>query len=221
MQSHLPVRQQKTAEGHSVRALYLYSAMADQARIDQDEEMAQVCRTLFENITRKRMYITGGVGSTHRGESLPSTMICRNIPRTMKPALPSRWPCSLPQDVAFGSGRTLRGLCGKGDLQYGAFRRIPVGRQLLYENPVAADPARNAFNASRAKGLQEHLPILSRVKVFDCSCCPPNLLRFVGSIADYMYSVPEIRSMPTATWMRREAETESGRMRLNRKPDTL
>lgn len=62
------------------------------------------------------------------------------------------------------------------------------GDSFFYENPLAVDPRRNAFNDSRPEGLKEHLPILERVKVFDCSCCPPNLVRTIGSIGDYLYS---------------------------------
>ena len=63
-QSHLPVRQQKTAEGHAVRAVYLYSAMADLAYEYQDEELEKACETLWNNMVQKRMYITGGIGSS-------------------------------------------------------------------------------------------------------------------------------------------------------------
>lgn len=68
-QDHLPVRRMETAEGHCVRALYLYSAMADLAYEYQDEEMLEVCRRIFLNIVRRRMYVTGGVGSTAYGEA--------------------------------------------------------------------------------------------------------------------------------------------------------
>ena len=63
-QSHLPVRQQTTAEGHAVRAVYLYCAMADLAKINHDESLEKQCKILWENITKKRMYITGGIGSS-------------------------------------------------------------------------------------------------------------------------------------------------------------
>lgn len=63
-QSHLPVREQKTAEGHAVRAVYLYSAMADLAYEYQDETLLDACKTLWNNMTEKRMYITGGIGSS-------------------------------------------------------------------------------------------------------------------------------------------------------------
>lgn len=68
-QDHLPVRRMETAEGHCVRALYLYSAMADLAYEYQDEEMLEACRRIFLNIVRRRMYVTGGVGSTAYGEA--------------------------------------------------------------------------------------------------------------------------------------------------------
>ena len=68
-QSHLPVREQFTAEGHAVRAVYLFTAMADAAREKKDPELIHACEKLFSNITEKRMYITGGLGQTHNGEA--------------------------------------------------------------------------------------------------------------------------------------------------------
>jgi hypothetical protein len=63
-QSHLPVREQDTAEGHAVRALYLYCAMADLGEEFNDRGLLDCCRVLWDNITQKRMYITGSVGSS-------------------------------------------------------------------------------------------------------------------------------------------------------------
>ncbi|MDE5670511.1 MAG: glycoside hydrolase family 127 protein, partial [Eubacterium sp.] len=68
-QAHLPVREQKEAAGHAVRAVYLYSGMADVARYTNDEELFNSCKTLFNDITEKKMYITGGIGSTKDGEA--------------------------------------------------------------------------------------------------------------------------------------------------------
>ncbi|MBQ2335768.1 MAG: glycoside hydrolase family 127 protein, partial [Victivallales bacterium] len=67
-QSHLPVREQKTAEGHSVRACYLYAGMASVARETGDQSLIDACKTLWDNITTKRMYIHGGIGSSRFGE---------------------------------------------------------------------------------------------------------------------------------------------------------
>ena len=63
-QTHKPVRKQKTAEGHAVRANYMYSAMADLAYEYQDQELQQACRNIWNNMVHKRMYITGSVGSS-------------------------------------------------------------------------------------------------------------------------------------------------------------
>ncbi len=68
-QSHLPVRQQKSMEGHAVRPLYLASGMADVALRTGDASLFNACKTLFDNVYNRRMYITGGVGSTYIGEA--------------------------------------------------------------------------------------------------------------------------------------------------------
>ncbi len=62
-QTHLPVREQKKAVGHAVRLVYMLNGMADVAMETSDGEMLEVCRALWENITQKQMYITGGIGA--------------------------------------------------------------------------------------------------------------------------------------------------------------
>ena len=68
-QAHLPVREQAEATGHAVRAVYLYSGMADVARLCRDEAMEAACDRLWDNVTREKMYVTGGIGATHLGEA--------------------------------------------------------------------------------------------------------------------------------------------------------
>jgi DUF1680 family protein len=63
-QSHLPVRKQDSAEGHAVRAMYLYCAMADLAEEFEDDELLSRCKILWKNITEKRMFIIGSIGSS-------------------------------------------------------------------------------------------------------------------------------------------------------------
>lgn len=63
-QSHVRPVEQKTMEGHAVRAMYQCSAMADLADIQQDEALRSACQTLWNNVTKRRMYITGGIGSS-------------------------------------------------------------------------------------------------------------------------------------------------------------
>ena len=68
-QAHLPVREQSEATGHAVRAVYLYSGMADFARLTSDEALQTACEQLWDDITQTKMYITGGIGGTHIGEA--------------------------------------------------------------------------------------------------------------------------------------------------------
>jgi DUF1680 family protein len=68
MQIHQPVREQKTAEGHGVRALYLYTGMMDVYMETGDESLLEACKILYDNIVGKRMYISGGLGSCNKGE---------------------------------------------------------------------------------------------------------------------------------------------------------
>src|SRR5262249_23307254 len=67
-QDHLPVLQQSTAVGHAVRATYLYSAMSDIAAM-LDPRLDQTVSGAFVDITRRKMYVTGGLGADGRTEA--------------------------------------------------------------------------------------------------------------------------------------------------------
>ena len=68
-QAHRPVREQTDAVGHAVRAMYLYSGIADVAAETGDRELLATCKRLWQSAVRRRMYIHGGVGSTPHGEA--------------------------------------------------------------------------------------------------------------------------------------------------------
>ena len=68
-QAHMPVREQSEAVGHAVRGVYLYSGMADVAKEVNDESLYTACKRIWNNITKKKMYITGGIGSTVDSEA--------------------------------------------------------------------------------------------------------------------------------------------------------
>ncbi|HWI12085.1 MAG TPA: beta-L-arabinofuranosidase domain-containing protein, partial [Burkholderiaceae bacterium] len=67
-QSELPVREQAKVTGHAVRAMYLYSAMADLAAEDGDRGLHEACTRLWNDLTRKRLYVTGGLGPSWTNE---------------------------------------------------------------------------------------------------------------------------------------------------------
>ena len=188
-QDHLPVREQTTAEGHSVRAMYLYMAMADLALECKDEALFKACDTILHNVAEKRMYITGGIGSTHIGEAFTVdydlkneqayTETCATLALSLFCQRMSRLkPSGLYGDIAELAmyNGSISGVSIKGD-------------EFFYENPLTIDLADH--NKNHATREQERYPITQRVKVFDCSCCPPNILRYINSIADFLYTEDE------------------------------
>lgn len=186
-QSHLPVRKQRTAEGHSVRACYLYCAMADAARITGDEELRKACEAIFDNIYYKRMYITGGLGSTHAGErftgdyDLPNAAAYAETCAAISLALfASRMSLIAPDSKYADAVETA--------MYNGILSGISLdGKSFFYENPLEIDLSIRKANACR----DCHKPITQRVEVFGCSCCPPNMTRFLASVGGLMYSKNE------------------------------
>jgi len=69
LQAHRPLREQTEAVGHAVRATYLYCGAADVAVHTGDTELLRACKRLWKSATRRRMYVTGGIGSTAQGEA--------------------------------------------------------------------------------------------------------------------------------------------------------
>jgi len=93
-QDHLPVTQQFEAVGHAVRATYLYSAMADIAALMNDKAYLKATDSLWNNIVGKKMYITGGIGSTRHGEAFGKTTNSRMKVHIVKLVLPLGIACS-------------------------------------------------------------------------------------------------------------------------------
>jgi len=184
-QNHLPVREQHEAFGHSVRATYLYSGMADLAAETGDEALADACRDLFEDMVNKKMYITGGLGSTHIGEAFTI-------------------PYDLPNDRAYAETCASIGMIFFAhrmlklehkakyadiielELYNGALSGVSLaGDGFFYENPleINMDDRRKITSSQHA----ERYPITQRPKIFGCSCCPPNINRLLSSVGNYFY----------------------------------
>ena len=67
-QDHLPVREQKEAVGHAVRAMFLYCAMADVVYETSDAGLWDASKALHDSVTLHRMYVTGGIGPSEHNE---------------------------------------------------------------------------------------------------------------------------------------------------------
>ncbi|MBQ8742099.1 MAG: glycoside hydrolase family 127 protein [Clostridia bacterium] len=183
-QSHLPVREQTTAEGHAVRAVYLYTAMADLASLTKDAELLKACETVFSNIVNKRMYITGGIGSTPVGEAFTKDYDLPNISAYTE-------SCAAIGLIFFASRMQLTSKDSiYGDIieriLYNGFlsNKTLDGKAFFYENPLEIPP-----KESKVDGVR--YPITQRLEVFGCSCCPPNIVRLLATLGDYIYSTDE------------------------------
>ncbi len=184
-QANKPVREQTEATGHAVRAVYLYSGMADVARLTEDEALLKACDTLFDNITKKRMYVTGGIGSTHEGEAFT-------------------FDYDLPNDTAYSETCAAIGLCFFGrrmleikpDRKYSDICERALynavlsgmalnGKSFFYVNPLEVNP-----EACLKDSRKFHVKPV-RQKWFGCACCPPNIARLISSIPMYAYTENE------------------------------
>ena len=184
-QAHRPVREQDEAVGHAVRAMYLYSGMTDVARISGDEKLWEACVRLWKSTVQEKMYITGGVGATQKGEAFS-------------------FPFDLPSDTAYAETCASIGLifwarrmlqkepkAEYGDVMERALYNTVLagmaldGKSFFYVNPLEVFP-----EACHRDERKFHVKPV-RQKWFGCACCPPNLARLVSSIASYAFTESE------------------------------
>ena len=186
-QSHLPVREQNTAEGHAVRAVYLYCAMADLALKYNDESLKNACKRIFDNISKKRMYVTGGIGSSHAGEAftvdydLPNLVAYTESCAALGLALFAHRMLLLESNAKFAH-------VVERAIYNGFMSSLSLdGKGFFYTNPLEILPYAITRNVS-VQTHSEWLPEPQRSEVFSCSCCPPNIVRFIPSIANFLYT---------------------------------
>ncbi len=186
-QQDVPPRKAREAVGHSVRACYFYASMADYALETGDEAMAESCREIWNDIACRKMYITGGIGSTSFGEAF-------TIPYDLPPESAYTETCAGIALIYFSQRMfLLRKESKYADvierlLYNGVISGLSLsGDCFFYENPLEIN-LRNHYKI-KATANQLRLPITQRVKVFGCSCCPPNLNRLLASVGDYIYAI--------------------------------
>ncbi len=184
-QSNLPVRELTLAEGHSVRAMYLYTAMADLAKETGDEDLKAACLRLYEDVVDRKMYITGGIGSTDIGEAftvaydLPSERAYTETCASIGLMLFSQKMLELCGDATYAD--TVERAMYNGMLAGLSLD----GRSFFYENPLEITLRDHTKNTSTVH--RERYPITQRLEVFGCSCCPPNLNRLLSSMERFVY----------------------------------
>ena len=181
------MREQEEAVGHAVRGVYMYTAMADLAARTEDARLLEACRKLWENITKRQMYITGGIGSTPSGEAF-----------TMDFDLPNDTNYSetcASIGLIFFAERMLRAETDSvyADVMEQALYNTVLGgmnyegNRFFYVNPLESVP-----KVCRENPQRYHVKPI-RQKWFACACCPPNIARLIGGLWEYIYTAAEDR----------------------------
>jgi len=206
-QSHLPVREQETATGHAVRAVYMYAAMADLAALNGDEGLAAACRRLWADVTRRQMFITGGIGQQDYWEGFS-------------------------RDYDLPNASTYNETCASIGLVFWARRMArleprgeyyDVAEQALYNGVLSGMSldGRKYFYVNLLESFPSAIPArrdtdyaaATRQGWFPCACCPPNLARLIASIDDYIYAVDD-GGVSVHLYVASETELELGGVRV-------
>ena len=188
-QDEMPIRERETAEGHCVRAMYLMCGAADVAYEYGDDDLKNACERVFNNIVNKRMYITGGVGSTYIGEAFTIDYDLPNRTAYAETCAAISLAMFANRMLKFGADSKYADIVEKA-IYNGIMSGVSLdGKSFFYENPLEIDPDFNNVNTSTKQ--KQRFPITQRLEVFDCPCCPPNILRFVASIAGFLYGFDE------------------------------
>src|SRR5690606_41750739 len=63
IQSDVPVKDIRDVKGHAVRAMYMYSAMADIVANTADSTYMTALHSVWDDVVLRNMYITGAIGA--------------------------------------------------------------------------------------------------------------------------------------------------------------
>ena len=169
-QDHMPILQQQEIVGHAVRAGYLYSGVADVAALTGDKAYFEALERIWENMSSKKLFITGGIGSRPQGEGFGPNYELFNHTAYCE-------TCAAIANVYWN----YRMFLATGESKY-----IDVCERALYNNVMSGvSLSGDKFfydNVLESDGEHE------RQKWFGCACCPGNITRFVASIPGYIYA---------------------------------
>ena len=169
-QDHMPILQQQEIVGHAVRAGYLYSGVADVAALTGDTAYQKALQRIWENMSSKKLFITGGIGSRAQGEGFgpnyelnSHTAYCET--------------CAAIANVYWN----YRMFLATGESKY-----MDVVERALYNNVLSGVSLSGDkfFYDNPLESSGEH----ERQRWFGCACCPGNITRFIASVPGYIYA---------------------------------
>ncbi|MCF8241837.1 MAG: glycoside hydrolase family 127 protein [Melioribacteraceae bacterium] len=176
-QQHKPVKEQKEAVGHAVRAAYMYSAMADVDALLSTDEFATALNSIWHNIADTKMHITGGLGAVRGIEGFGESFELPN-----KEAYDET--CAAVGNVLFNFRMFLKTKEAKyfDVAEVALFNNVLAGVNLkgnkfFYVNPLEAE-SDTKFNYGQT----------GRSPWFNTACCPSNLARLLPQVPGMMYS---------------------------------
>lgn len=167
---HAKLRDHRIISGHAVRALYLLCAAADQAALTDDPGLLAMMDRVWSNATLKRLFLTGGLGSSSLNEGftndydLPNLSAYQESCASVAAAMWAHRLCLLHGDARYA------------DLMEQSFYNAVAagvaleGRTFFYANPLASD------------GTHHRRPW------YGTACCPPNLARAIARMGGYAYA---------------------------------
>ena len=208
-QQHLPVREQRSAEGHSVRAMYLYSSMADIVATKGDTTLIPALESIWHDIVDKKMHINGGLGAIPGIEGFGPEYVLPNKNTYDE-------TCAAVGNVFFN----YRMFLASGDAKYVDVAEVALynnvlaginiqGNRFFYVNVLEAD-GKKAFNHGRA----------GRSPWFGTACCPSNMARLIPQVPGMIYSHAD-NDIYCALYASSSAEVplKTGRIKLKQQTD--
>ncbi|MCD7111386.1 glycoside hydrolase family 127 protein [Rhizobium sp. DKSPLA3] len=172
-QAHMPVREQTKVVGHAVRAMYLFSAMIDLAHENDDPTLKAACERLFDNLTGRQLYVTGGLGPSASNEGFTREY-------------------DLPNETAYAE------TCAAVALGFWSHRMAQLDLDAKYTDKLETVLFNGALSGISRDGehyfyenvLESHGQN-RRWKWHYCPCCPTNIARLITSLGGYVYSATD------------------------------
>jgi len=169
-QDHKPVTEQTQAVGHSVRAAYLYTGMADVAALTGDMDYVRAIEAIWQDVVGTKLYVTGGIGAAGGSEGFGGPYELPNMTAYCE-------TCASIANVFWNHRMFLM----RGEAKY-----VDVLERALYNAvlPGISMKGDRFFYPNPLESTGQH----SRSPWFGCACCPSNVARFIPSVPGYAYA---------------------------------
>jgi uncharacterized protein len=195
-QANIKPVSQTEAEGHSVRATYMYSGMADIAAIENDASYLNAITKIWQDLTGDKMYLTGGIGASGGNEGFSDPYLLPNMSAYCE-------TCASIGDIFFNHRLFLL---------HGQSKYIDVLEKTLYNSMLSGVSlsADRFFYPNPLESNGQH----NRQAWFGCACCPSNVARFVPAIPGYIYAVTD-KDLYVNLYISNEANIILGNRKVN------